>query len=165
VPSVTDALSRVEAALADADADLTTDLGGHQEVTAARLWRGQVLVDWEPEAMAGGSLLRVDLLRRLVALGASVELDTDVLRIVAAGRVVAALSDEHAGLVKRLGGVRKVELRATLRFDAGAYRGGNETYVLIERGQRVPLLRVTADVRPRITSSGAASRRRSPGQS
>jgi hypothetical protein len=165
VPTVAEALASVEATLGDADADLTTDLGGHQEITTARLWRGQVLVDWEPDPSAGGSLLRADLLRRLVALHAQVEADGDTLRIVAPGRVVAGLSAEHADLVTRLGGARRVELRATLRFEGGAYRGGRETYVLIERGHRVPLLQIIADVRPRVARSDAESPRTLPGQS
>ncbi len=142
-------LDRVESALADADAELTTDLGGTHEVTRARLWRNQVLVDWEPDSQAGGCLLRPALLRRLVALNARVETGATGLSISAAGRVVAALSAEHADLVARLGGARRVEMRATLRFEAGVYRGGQETYYLVERGQRLPLLRLSAEVAPR----------------
>jgi hypothetical protein len=146
-------LARVEAALADADAELTTDLGGHHEVTSARLWRGQVLVDWEPDLQAGGCLLRPIMLRRLIALHADVRNEPDVVRITAPGRVVAALSGEHADLVARLGGARRVELRATLRFEGDVYRGGDETYYLVvERAQRQGLLRLSADVRPQIAS-------------
>jgi hypothetical protein len=159
-------LASVEAALADADADLSTDLGGLRETTRARLWRGQVLVDWEPDRAAGGCLLRPDLLRRLIALHAQIDGDAATLRITAAGRVVAGLSPEHADLVARLGGARRVELRATLRFAAGAYLGGHETYYLLERGQRVAILRLTADVQPRTSpttkTARAASRRKSP---
>jgi hypothetical protein len=150
----------VEAALADADADLSTDLGDHHEVTTARLWRNQVLVDWEPDPQAGGCLLRPDLLRRLVALGARVETTADGIRLSAPGRVVAALSAEHADLVSRLGGSRRVEMRAVLHFDGQVYRGGDETYYLVERGRRLALLRLTADVRPRPARE--ASRRKSP---
>src|ERR1700676_4993653 len=153
-------LASVEAALVDADADLSTDLGDHHEVTSARLWRNQVLVDWEPDPQAGGCLLRPDLLRRLVALHAHVEPAPEGISISAPGRVVAALSAEHADLVARLGGARRVEMRATLRFEADVYRGGRETYYLVERGQHLPLLRLTADVRPRQVR--AASRRTSP---
>jgi hypothetical protein len=153
-------LASVEAALADADADLTTDLGNNHEVTRARLWRNQVLVDWEPDPQAGGCLLRPDLLRRLIALHARVERVPEGVRITAPGRVVAALSAEHADLVARLGGARRVEMHATLRFEAEHYRGGHETYYLVERGRRVALLRLTADVRPR--PARAASRRTSP---
>jgi len=142
-------LGVVEAALADADADLSTDLGDQHEVTSARLWRKQVLVDWEPDPQAGGCLLRPDLLRRLVALSAQVEVTPGGVRLSAPGRVVAALSAEHADLVTRLGGSRRVEMRAMLRIEDQVYRGGQETYYLIERGQQVPLLRLTADVRPR----------------
>jgi hypothetical protein len=156
VPSATDALRWVEATLADAEARLTTDLGGHQEVTSARIWRGQVLVDWEPDATAGGSLLRLELLRRLVALHAQVEDLGPELRIVAPGRIVAGLSAEHADLVKRLGGARRVELRTTLLFREAAYIGGHEVYYLLERGQRAPLLQISADVRPRLTTDAAS---------
>ena len=155
-------LASVEAALADADADLSTDLGSHHELTSARLWRGQVLVDWEPDPQAGGCLLRPALLRRLIALHADVEFDDDVLRISAPGRVVAGLSPEHADLVARLGGARRVELRAALRFEGSVYRGGDETYYLVERGQRQGLVRVSADVRPRLGRPPEASPRRSP---
>ncbi len=153
-------LANVEAALADADAVLTTDLGNHHEVTSARLWRNQVLVDWEADPQAGGCLLRPDLLRRLIALHAHVEQMPEGVRITAPGRVVAALSPEHADLVARLGGARRVEMHATLRFEAEQYRGGQETYYLLERGQRVALLRLTAEVRQR--SVRAALRRTSP---
>jgi hypothetical protein len=155
-------LASVEAALADADASLSTDLGGHRETTVARLWRGQVLVDWEPDRTAGGCLLRPDLLRRLVALHAQIDTEPDVLRIIAPGRVMAALSPEHADLVSRLGGARRVELRATLRFDGDRYLGGHETYFLIERGQRVALVRLTAEVRTRSAPARTGSRRTSP---
>ena len=47
-------LASVERALADGDATLSTELGDHRETTNARLWRGQVLVDWEPDSQAGG---------------------------------------------------------------------------------------------------------------
>lgn len=153
-------LASVEAALVDADADLSTDLGDHHEVTPARLWRNQVLVDWEPDPQAGGCLLRPDLLRRLVALSARVETTADGIRLSAPGRVVAALSAEHADLVSRLGGSRRVEMRAVLNFEGQVYRGGQETYYLVERGRRLPLLQLSADVRPRPVREG--SRRTSP---
>jgi hypothetical protein len=156
-------LDSVEVALVDADADLSIDLGGHNELTSARLWRGQVLVDWEPDSQAGGCLLRPALLRRLIALHADVEHIDAVLRISAPGRIVAGLSAEHADLVARLGGARRVELRATLRFEGLMYRGGDETYYLVERGQRQALLRVSANVRPRLGQRPPeASPRRSP---
>src|SRR6266849_5976600 len=140
-------LGSVEATLADADADLSTDLGGHRELTSARVWRGQVLVDWEPDPQAGGCLLRPALLRRLIALHAEVLREDGALHINAPGRIVAGLSADHADLVARLGGARRVELRATLRFEGSVYRGGEETYYLIERGQRQGVLRLSADVR------------------
>jgi len=154
-------LGSVEAATADADADLSVDLGGQREQSSARLWRGQVLVDWEPDPQAGGCLLRPALLRRLIALHATVEQKNDVVRISAAGRIVAGLSAEHADLVTRLGGARRVELQATLRFDGAVYRGGDEIYFLVERGQRQALVRVSADVRPRISRGPEASPRTS----
>ena len=160
--AVEERLASVEAALADADADLSTDLGGHVERTTARLWRGQVLVDWEPDAHAGGCLLRPALLRRLIALHASIAEAADGLQLSAPGRVVAGLSAEHADLVARLGGARRVELRAALRFAGDVYRGGDETYFLVERGQRQPLLRLSADVRPRSGPVPEALPRRSP---
>ena len=90
---------------------------------------------------------------RLVALHARVEQAADGVHISAPGRVVAALSVEHADLVSRLGGARRVEMRATLRFEGQVYRGGQETYYLVERGQRLALLRLTADVRSRSVAA------------
>lgn len=146
-------LERIEAALLDADATIATGLGDHQDLTTARVWRGQVLVDWEPDQQAGGCLLRPALLRRLVALHARVDSESapDGVSLVAPGRVLAALSSDHADLVRRLGGPRRVELVAHLRFnrDQQEYVGGDETYWLLERGQRSPLLRLTVDVRLR----------------
>jgi hypothetical protein len=139
----------VEAVLDDADVTLSTDVGGHREVTSARLWRGQVLVDWEPDAQAGGCLLRPGLLRRLIALHADVRHSADGMLLRASGRVVAALSSEHADLVRRLGGPRRVELEVRLGFADGHYRGGTETYTVLERGTAAVLLRLEADVRLR----------------
>jgi hypothetical protein len=146
-------LASVEAALGNADVNLSTELGGVEEVTSARLWHGQVLVDWEPDATAGGCLLRPDLLRRLIALHAQVTVENDggALRLIAPGRVVASLSAEHADLVARLGGARRVELEARLRFEGHDYRGGQETYYLLERRQHLPLLQLTAAVSPRTS--------------
>jgi hypothetical protein len=144
------ALANVEAALLDADARLSTDLGDRREVTVARLWRGQVLVDWEADAQAGDCLLRVELLRRLVELRAQTRFVGNELVVQAPGRIVAALSPEHAALVRRLGGARRVEMTLRLRFaqtgGLGAYLGGEEVYALVERGRRVPLLRLLAEV-------------------
>ena len=152
-------LAAVESALMDADATLSTDLGGHREVTSARLWRGQVLVDWEPDTRAGGCLLRPDLLRRLIALHATVGLKDDVMTLRAAGRVVAALSPAHAELVHQLGGASRVELVAHLNFKGDEYLGGDETYRLVRGGSRVPLLRLVANVR--VRTAHAASPRTS----
>ena len=153
-------LAMVEAALVDADASLLIDIGGHHEATSVRLWQGSVLVDWEPDMHAGGCLLRPFLLRRLLALHAQISAIQDGVRIIAPGRVVAGLSAAHTDLVDRLGGVRRIQLEVDLRFAGEKYRGGRETYFLAEHGRRVPLLRVTAEVR--LRRARAASRRRSP---
>jgi hypothetical protein len=149
------ALARIESALLDGDARLSTDLGDRREETTARLWRGQVLVDWEADTQAGDCLLRVELLRQLVGLRARTCFVADDLDVQAPGRMVAALSSEHAALVRRLGGARRVEMALRLRFVANTYVGGEEVYSLVERGRHVPLLRLTADVTvrtPRTTS-------------
>jgi hypothetical protein len=142
-------LASVEAALQDADANLSTDIGGHREQTSARLWRGQVLVDWEPDQRAGDCLLRPSLLRRLIALHARVDARPNGLILTASGRLVSDLTAEHADVVKRLGGSRRVELEVRLRITQGVYRGGDETYFLVERGRRMPLLRLEGHVRLR----------------
>jgi hypothetical protein len=142
-------LASVDDALADGRAQLTTNLGGHHELTSARLWRGDVLVDWEPDATAGGCLLRPALLRRLIALHARTrDRGADQLELVASGRIVSGLSPDHADLVSRIGGAARIELSMTLRFDGTGYRGGDETYSLVERGQRVPIVRLTVEVLP-----------------
>jgi hypothetical protein len=151
-----DLLDLVDAALVDADATLSTDVGDQQDVTNARLWRGQVLVDWEQDERAGGCLLRPALLRRLIALHASTKRSGDAFVLTAPGRVVASLSPAHADLVRRLGGARRIELRITLRFAEGEYRGGDETYSVLERGKRVPLLRLRAQVRSRRVAANEA---------
>jgi hypothetical protein len=153
-------LAAMEAAVADADAELTTVLGGQRDSVRARLWRGQVLVDWEPDELAGGCLLRPALIRRLIALHADTALKNDELRLNAPGRSVAALSSEHAELVARMGGARRITLQARLRFADGVYRGGEEAYVVVSQGRSAPLLRLIADVRPRATQP--ASPRTSP---
>ncbi|MBV9322713.1 MAG: hypothetical protein JO352_02870 [Chloroflexi bacterium] len=154
------ALAILEAALLDADARLSTTIGDRYEVTTARLWRGQVLVDWEPDAQAGDCLLRPDLLRRLAGLHAQVRIAGEEVLLHAPGRIVAALSSDHAALVRRLGGARRIELALRLRFVGNVYAGGEETYSLIERGRRVPLLRLVADVKVRTPHT--ASPRTSP---
>ncbi len=162
MPDFQTALARVEAALVDADARLSTDLGDRREVTTARLWHGQVLVDWEADAQAGDCLLRVELLRRLIELHAQTRFEGTELVVQSPGRIVAALSPEHAALVRRLGGARRVEMTLRLRFsaDAETYVGGEEVYALVERGRRVPLLRLVAEVA--VRAPRAASPRTSP---
>jgi hypothetical protein len=146
--------------LQDADARLTTDLGGQQEVTQARLWHGQVLVDWDPDPRAGDCLFRPDLLRELRATITTHDQD---IRMEAKGHAVAALSAEHAALVRRLGGARRIALTLTLRFQGNTYLGGDETYWLVERGQRSPLLRLSAEVQ--LRQARAASPHTSPAHS
>ena len=154
-------LAGVELALEDGDATLSIQLGDHHETASVRLWRGQVLVDWEPDVQAGGCLLRVALLRRLIALHAHVSLFDAAMTLRAAGRVVAGLSAAHADLVRRLGGARRVELLVRLEFTDGVYTGGDEAYHVVDRGQRVPLVSVHANVR--VRSARAASPNTSPG--
>lgn len=154
-----DWLQVVAAALEDADARLVTDLGGSREVTSARLWRGQVLVDWQPDEQAGGSLLRVELLRALVASGAKTSVATNEVTLEVPGRLVVALSEHHARLVQQLGGARRLALTIRLRFVAGQYVGGQETYALVAQRRPSPLLQLTADVRVRAPR---ASRHTSP---
>jgi antitoxin (DNA-binding transcriptional repressor) of toxin-antitoxin stability system len=151
-----DWLRLVDASLQDADAQLATDLGGRQEVTAARLWHDQVLVDWQPDPLAGDCLLRAALLRQLIASGARVKEDGHAVVITAPGRAVASLSDHHADLVRRLGGARRVSLTVRLRFVDGAYVGGDETFSLVSGRRPTELLHLTVDVR--VRSSGALQR-------
>jgi hypothetical protein len=151
-----DPIDLVEAALVDSDATLSTDVGDHQEVTQARLWRGQVLVDWEPDPQAGGCLLRPALLRRLIALHASSRRSHGALVLTVPGRSVAALSPAHADLVRRLGGARRVELSINLRFSESEYLGGEEVYSVLERGKRVTLLRLRAQVRSHSVGTNVA---------
>jgi hypothetical protein len=153
-------LASIEQALEDGDATLSIQLGDHHETATARLWRGQVLVDWEPDLQAGGCLLRVAQLRRLIALHAQVALSGRAMMLRAPGRVVAGLSAEHADLVRRLGGARRVELFVQLDFADATYAGGVETYHVVDRGQRLPLLSVRAEVR--VRSPRAASPNTSP---
>jgi hypothetical protein len=153
-------LASVERALEDGDATLSIHLGDHHETATARLWRGQVLIDWEPDLQAGGCLLRVALLRRLIALHARVALSDNALTLQAAGRVVASLSAAHADLVRRLGGAGRVELLVKLDFADGIYSGGDEVYHVVGRGRRVPLVRVCAEVR--LRSARATSLNTSP---
>lgn len=168
MPDLESALASVEAALQDADARLSTDLGDRHEVADARLWHGQVLVDWEQDAHAGDCLLRVDRVRRLVDLGAKAHVTADEVRVQAPGRTVAALSDQHAALVRQLGGARRVEMSLRLRLVDSVYVGGEEIYALVDaargrgRGRPIPLLRITAEVS--LRPARAASPRRSPAE-
>ena len=157
-------LARMEQALDNADAELTTRLGVHHEQASARVWHGQVLVDWQADDAAGGCLLRPALVRRLLALHARVEGEgRPWVDVRAHGSMVTALSQRHAQLAARLG--RTPELRLRLRFDGpgGAYTGGDETYRAGpgERGE--VFLHLTARVRPRSAPPG--SERTSPAPS
>ena len=147
--SVPALLDRIEAALEDADATISTGLGDHQESTTARLWQGQVLVDWEPDARAGGCLLRPALLRRLVALHARVDSRPNRLSVIAPGRILEALSPDHADLVRRLGGPRRLEIEIRLQFAEGDYLGGDETYWLVDATHRHPLLQLNVRLQVR----------------
>lgn len=138
----------MEAALRDADVQLTIEMGGLCEESTARVWQGQVLVDWELDNDAGGCLLRPHLVRRLVELGARVAEESPTrLRLRGAPRVVAALGPGHAGLASGVAGSPALELTLT-RDDAGTYLGGTEDYHLAGR-RAAPLLRLEARVRPR----------------
>src|SRR5579864_1878514 len=141
----------------DADAELATDLGGRREVTAARLWQGQVLVDWQPDEQAGDCLLRPELLSKL--LPHVISESRDEVTIKAPGRVVAALSAQHADLVRHLGGARRIQLLMRLRFNDGTYVGGEEAYSVVTAGRPTELLRLSAQVRLRART---ASPRTSP---
>ena len=155
-----DYLRAMQAALANAEADVITELGAHRETARARLWQGQVLIDWEPDQLAGGCLLRPALVERLVALHAQVSEAPGELRIDVPGRIVAGLSEEHAELVKQLGGARRLAMRAMLRLaDDGVYQGGEEVYDVIQRGVHAPLLRLQVRVaRPASPRTSPAPR-------
>ena len=142
----------MRATLEDADAVIELRLGNDVETTRARVWRGQVLVDWEADDHAGGCLLRPALVERLAALHAQLAGHASALEIRASGHIVAALSPAHAELVEQLGGARRVQLRARLRFPHGAYAGGEEAYVVVERGREAVLLRLTARLEVRSAS-------------
>jgi hypothetical protein len=160
--NVQTSLEAMASTLADADAELVTILGGHREIAQARLWQGQILVDWEPDEQAGGCLLRPELVRRLLALHADGTIHDNgaELRLRAAGRIVAGLSEAHRELVSQLGGAARVELRARLRFADGTYVGGEEIYSVLDRGRRLDVVTLTARVQRR--AAPAASPRTSP---
>ena len=75
----------MEQALENADAELTTRLGVHHEQASARVWHGQVLVEWQADDAAGGCLLRPALVRSLapiatvVSAGAAAPVGQDAL--------------------------------------------------------------------------------------
>ncbi len=136
----------------DGDAVLTTDLGGDHTTTQVRLWRGQTLVDWEPDPAVGDCLFRPELLRRLVQLQASLLTRGDAITIEAPGPIVTSLSPEHAALVRQLGGARRVQLSLRLRFKDSAYTGGTETFYVLRGGRRLPLMQLNAEVTARAAS-------------
>ncbi len=153
-------LSAMAASLQDASATLELTFGGLSDTTRVRLWRGQVLVDWEPDEEAGGCLLRPDLVRRLAALGATVEQAGPSVHLRARPRVVAKLSQRHANLGAQLGVAPA--LRVDLRFDAeGSYRGGAETY-LVEGGS-TELLALRVSLEPRLLPGTSARTARDSG--
>jgi hypothetical protein len=155
-------LVAMQSTLADADAELVTVLGGHREVTQARLWQGKVLVEWESDEQAGGCLLRPELVRRLIALHAQATAAGGELRLRASGRIVAALSETHRDLVAQLGGPARVEMHARLRFGGGLYRGGQETYSVLDSGRRLDVVQLKVSVSPRAAQP--APPRTSPAQ-
>jgi len=150
-------LAAMQAALADADATLSTDLGGERTITTVRLWRDQALVDWEPDPSVGDCLFRPALVRRLVDLHAAVHVVKDGVVVEAPGQVVASLSPEHSELVQRMGGARRVHMTVTLSFADGLYEGGTQAFEVVERGRRLPFMQLTARIKAR-----AASPRTSP---
>lgn len=157
--AMSDWLERMEATLLDARAELTTDLGGHREITVARVWRGDVLVDWERDDAAGGCLLRPSLVRRLLALNATLDERPTEVVLSAAPRAVAALSREHARLAAGLGYEPAVTVH--LQFDGprGPYVGGVETYRLAatrSAARAAVILQLVARVQPLV------ARRESP---
>jgi hypothetical protein len=154
-------LERMERALESGVAELRVEIGGHEEVTQARLARGQVLVDWEPDDAAGGCLLRPALVRRLLLLNAQVRTADDEVIVRAQPRVVRSLSEQHARLVAGLQPAPSLCLR--LRFDgpAGAYSGGEERYEApARRGRRAQdgavMLRLTARLLPASPRTSSA---------
>jgi hypothetical protein len=134
----------MEQALVEGSADLDLEIGGHHELSHARLARGQVFVDWEPDDTAGGCLLRAALVRRLVLLNARVRREPAAVVLTAGPPLLRRLSDEHARLVQ--GVVPQPTLMLRLRFDGpdGAYAGGEERYEVPHQG------RGRADVSPVI---------------
>lgn len=141
-------LARMADTVQDADATLEIAIGGLTETTRVRLWRGQVLVDWEPDDEAGDCLLRPDLVRRLATLGASAEASARGLRVRANSRVVARLSHRHAAFVAQV--AAPAALRMDLYFDGdqGVYLGGSETYAVSGSDASLLTLRASVERRP-----------------
>lgn len=161
VVAIERALALMAAAAQNAEVEIETTVGVHVETGQARLWRGQVLVDWEPDPNAGGCLVRPDQVERLIALHATTRERPTGLDVVAAGRIVSGLSPQHAGLVNQLGGARRVELGLQLTFTDDRYVGGTETYWLVEGSRRAVLIRIVARVHQRAVHSGGESPRTS----
>jgi hypothetical protein len=140
----------MERALVDAYAELDLEIGGHHELSRARVTRGQVFVEWEQDDSAGGCLLRAALVRRLLLLNARVRSDPTLVVLTAGPEPLSRLSDEHQRLVRGVSPKPTLSLR--LRFDGpdGAYTGGEERYEvpLPGRGRASTILRLRAQVRP-----------------
>ncbi len=148
-PDLDPYLRRMDAALADADAEITVALGGLVETISARVWMGQVMVEWERDESAGGLLLHPRLVERLAALGGTPKLDGESVGFDVGPQVVRALDAYRLRLGGQLG--TSPHLRLTLRFDGpgGAYTGGEEAYVVPGTKRETTLLRLTAQVTPR----------------
>lgn len=146
-------LQRMAATVENADADLLLEMGGYQEHTRARLWQGQVLVEWERDDTAGGCLVRPELVRRLALLGAALDVSPTGATLRAGPRVVASLSESHARLEQELGQPADLTLRLSFQGADGPYVGGEEVYVVRGRRGGATLLRLTATVQPRVSSS------------
>lgn len=145
----------MEAALVDANADISVTLGGLTETTRARIVQGRVLVEWEPDDSAGGVLLRPVLVRRLLALNARVRVAPHNVLLQTPPRVMRALSPAHAALADRFPARRAPELLVRLRFApaSGDYQGGDETYSV----SGVCVLTVSVRLQPRGSQSVATN--------
>jgi hypothetical protein len=138
----------MEEALVDGYAELDLEIGGHHELTRARLAHGQVLVDWERDDAAGGCLLRAALVRRLLLLNARVRWQPPTVMLTAGPQLLKHLSEEHERLVRGVTPPPLLSLR--LRFDgpAGAYVGGEERYDSGRAASSTMILRLRARLRP-----------------
>jgi hypothetical protein len=139
----------MEHALADAYAELDLEIGGHHELSRARLTRGQVFIDWERDDSAGGCLLRVALVRRLLLLNARVRSEPTVVVLTAGPELLSRLSDEHERLVRGVSPKPTLTLRLRFAGPDAAYIGGEERYdvPLPGRGRASTILRLRAQVR------------------